>query len=352
MAPWAMIPLDSPTVLSAPAVLDGGYWINVSVGTPPQSLAMLFNVDKVFSRLMYPVLAHLPCTAHECEEAANFGSFDPARSRSYEPIAGGADRWDSPMYLYSEGSDILTIDGEDAEGLEFQLVPLADEFSADMSRRLVDQGLTASLSFSMWNTPESDEAGLLFRGINTAKYLGPLHCFPMDLPFSASSPRVTLPLNGVELQLGNSTSKSKKTGSYDFPQSPCPGIARGVELPCSRQTEGHTIIFKIGNTTISAPWTAFITETPQADSDFDSGPGCSFNIYPADVRFRDGEIGQLGPNITQHMYLAVDEDTEMAFTRCSPPTPLVTTVTSTQGAVRTAAPGFAVAGLAGLAFVL
>lgn len=74
----------------------------------------------------------------------------------------------------------------------------------------------------MWNTPASNEAGLLFGGINTAKYLGPLHCFPMDLPLSASSPRVTLPLSGVELQLGNRTSESKKTSSYDFPPTPCP----------------------------------------------------------------------------------------------------------------------------------
>lgn len=90
---------------------------------------MLLIVDKVFSSLRYPVLAQALCT-DEREESANFGFFDPARSRSYKPIAGGSDRWDSPMYLYSEGSDILTIDGEDAEGLEFQLVPLADEFTA------------------------------------------------------------------------------------------------------------------------------------------------------------------------------------------------------------------------------
>ncbi|KAL2849845.1 aspartic peptidase domain-containing protein [Aspergillus pseudoustus] len=434
MVLWAMVPLlataalasrvtiGSPTVLSVPAILDGGYWVNVSVGTPQQPLAMLFDVNVVFSTLMYPVLAQPPCT-DECEDIATFGSFDPARSRSYEPITGGAERWDSEMYLYSEGSDILSFGSEDVEGLDFRLVPLADEFSAvnelgwngDISRRLVRQGLTTSLSYSLWNTPGTNEAGVLFGGINTAKYHGPLHCFPMDLPTSGTSPRVTLPINGVELQLGNSTSESNITRSYDFPESPCPvrtadtmwsetylprdtlvglyaelglsydSLAQRVELPCSRQTEDHTIIFKIGNTTISTPWSAFITEEPQVGPGSDSGTECSFNIHPADVRFSDDYIGELGPNIIQHMYLVVDEDTEMAcvaplnsnpgqdeileigpgprvldavgefpttVTRYSPPTPLVTTVTSTQGVVKTAVPVMAAVGIAGVAFVL
>ncbi|KAJ0416717.1 aspartic peptidase domain-containing protein [Aspergillus carlsbadensis] len=417
--------MHSPAVLLS-SRFAGGYWINVSVGTPPQPLSMLFNVNKVGSTLMYPVLAQPPCT-DECQEAARFGSFDPSRSSTYEPVTGGADVWDSEMYMYSEGSDIFTIGGAQATGPPFRLVPLADEFSAvnefgwhgTTYKRLVDQGLIISSSMSMWNTPETNEAGVLFGGINTAKYHGPLHCFPMDIAFSGSNPRVTLPVSGVDIQLGNGTSQSDTTTSYDFPEShfglrtddtsrsvtyiprsaamrlyadlgvSYDSLYRRVRIPCSWRMEDHTLIFKIGNTTIPAPWTAFVSEEPEDDSDLDSdiesGNTCSFNIHPMQEPLSDKYTGELGMNIIQHMYLAVDHDTEMAcvaptnwnpgpdeileigpglrvpdsvgvfpetVTRYTAPTPLVTSVTSTQGAVRTTVPGMTVAGLAGLVFVM
>ncbi|CBF73397.1 hypothetical protein AN7858.2 [Aspergillus nidulans FGSC A4] len=348
---------------------------------------------------MYPVLAQPPCT-EECQQNLQFGSFDPSRSSSYKSLEDGPDAWGSEMYWYQEGLETLTIDRKQAEGLRFRLVPLADEFSA------------VSSSFSAWNTPATSDAGILLGGINTAKYHGPLHCFPMGLRPAGLGPQVILPVSGIEVQLGNGPSVSDTPLSYDFPEGPfsvrtadkrntVTSVPRDVIMqlyqdleiewdsfysrtliPCSRRTENHILTFAIGNTTISTPWAAFIS-----DADFSSDPSdmCSFDIHPMDEENSDNLTGELGLNIVQHMYLVVDHDTEMAcvaplnpnpgpdeileigpqlrvpdavgefpstVTRYAPPTPLVTTVDSMQGAVRTAVPAVAVAGIAGLAFVL
>ncbi|KAL2782798.1 aspartic peptidase domain-containing protein [Aspergillus keveii] len=393
----------SPIVLSAPAFIEAcnlpipiGYWINVSAGTPPQPLSMLFSVNGVSSTLMYPVLAQPPCT-EECQENA------------YESLRHGPDVWGSEMFWYQEGLETLMIGGEQAEGLRFRLVPLADEFSAvnelawdGTYKSLVRQKLIISSSFSVWNTPETNDAGITFGGINTAQYHGPLHCFPMHLRLSGLGPRVILPVSGVEDRLLN----------YDFPEGPfrvrtadkrntVTSVPREAVMqlyadldlewdsfysrtliPCVRRTEDHILTFTIGNTTISTPWAAFIS-----DADFSSDPSdmCSFDIHPMDEDNSDNLTGELGMNVIQHLYLVVDHDTEMAcvallnpnpgldeileigpglhvpdavvefptdVTRYAPPTPPATTVVSTQGAVRMAIPAVAVAGITGLAFVM
>ncbi|KAL2810610.1 aspartic peptidase domain-containing protein [Aspergillus granulosus] len=377
---------------------------------------MLFDIEAVQSTLLYPVSEQEQCTG-DCLDSGRFGSFDPARSSSYIPIDDrGEEVWGSESFRYSEGSDILTIGGSQAEGLSFRLVPLVDQWSAvntlalswdsGIYYRLVDQGLTISPSFSLWNTPGTGQAGVLFGGINMAKYHGPLHAFS-----TADTPKVSLPVNGVEIQLQNDTSGSSI--SYDFPEGPflirtsealtrLPlnptmqfytdlGISydstyRKIRIPCSRRSENHTLSFRVGNITISAPWGAFISqEFPDRDIDPDIVESCTFDIHPMPEERTDDYAGQLGMNIIQYMYLAADYDTKVVcvaplnlnpgpdeileigpgiripdsvgdfpetVTRYTPITTLATTGTSTQAAARTAVPGMAVAGIAGLFFVL
>jgi hypothetical protein len=206
-------------------------------------------------------------------------------------------------------------------------------------KSLVRQKLITSSSFSVWNTPETNDAGIIFGGINTAKYHRHLHCFPMHLRPSGLGPRVILPVSGVEVQFENGTSEEDRRLNYGFPEGPfrvrtadkrntVTSVPRDAVMqlyadldiewdsfysrtliPCARRTEDHILTFTIGNTTISTPWAAFISD---ADFSSDSSDMCSFDIHPMDEDNSDNLTGELGMNVIQNLYLVVDHDTEMA----------------------------------------
>lgn len=183
----------------------------------------------------------------------------------------------------------------------------------------MDRGLIRSPSFSVWgNITPNGTGGLIFGGVNTAKYHGPLQAF------SFKDDTVTIPMSEFRVQTDAYTPSNYTFSStpfvlstryagtylpYDAVQQmykhyniswlPIEGInAYSGTLECSRQyTENHTISLVFGNATISAPWSEFFA--PGLLDGF-----CYFSIQPSTHE----NYAQIGNIFVQRMYLALDYD--------------------------------------------
>jgi hypothetical protein len=187
---------------------------------------------------------------------------------------------------------------------------------------LVDRGLIRSPSFSLWgNVIVNDTGGLLFGGVNTAKYHGQLQAFS----FKESNDTVTIPLSGFQVQTDAGT-----PSNYTFPSTRMRLSTRAVDtrLPsdvvhqmyedynitydddkslafvdCSRQyTENRIISLTFGNATISVPWGEFFRSV------YGTPDRCFFFILPiVDDKDHD-RPAQIAYRFIEHMYLALDYD--------------------------------------------
>lgn len=194
---------------------------------------------------------------------------------------------------------------------------------------LVDRGLIRSPSFSIWNSVsrsgQGAKAGVLFGGVNKAKYHGPLQAYPSE----KADYRVNIPLSGLSVRTDSNVSTSYSFGSArpfqlsntlaitTLPNDTVKALYKDLDiswrgygdgqfgvLDCSRQyTENRTISLSFRNTTISVPWGDFFT--PYGSK---SEPElCNFDIWPVDPEAENPSYaGRLGYGFTQHMYIAVD----------------------------------------------
>ncbi|KAJ5950376.1 uncharacterized protein N7479_008789 [Penicillium vulpinum] len=257
------------------------WFANVSTGTPPQPLAILVDIE----HNEFTVVLGTPLEGDNCQEDSYcrlYGAYNLSQSSSANSTIDESKRkW---SYTFDVTTDIVTM-GE----TQVKDVKLNTEFivgnanimglspnNESFPYQLVDRGLIRSPSFSVWGNASSDGgAGLLFGGVNKAKYHGPLQAFP----FNKTSEVVTLPLSGFQIQ-----SDSKEPTTYTFPSSkpfilstryitttlPDSVIQQiykdynitmeknGPVVDCTRLTENHTISLSSGNATFSVPWSELI----------------------------------------------------------------------------------------------
>jgi hypothetical protein len=192
--------------------------------------------------------------------------------------------------------------------------------------------------------PNDTPGGIIFGGINAAKFNGPLHAFS----FNRSVPTMTVPVRGVQVHVDPaasfvSTANASTTGTtpinatfdetpFDlqtryvtsyFPHDTATAIYAALnmattrrddgyypppEIPCSRSSENHTITFLIGSASFEIPWTAFLTS-----ANIPSNGQCYFQIQ---IRTEDTESpspykGTLGSTILSYLYMAVDYNSMM-----------------------------------------
>lgn len=360
-APARPIPaLQARDTISAPALKDlGGYNLNVSIGTPPQSLALLVDAQATGIHVLYPGADSMACS--EERYCSFYGQFDPRGSSSF---ASDEEDWRESRPESFTGLDTLTLGDSKVTNVSLGLVTV-DGISSYSSigigphntsfvYQLVDRGLISTPSFSMWRDPvaevdvEADPndtpGGIIFGGINAAKFNGPLHAFS----FNGSVPTMTVPVRGVQVHVDPaasfvSTANASTTGTtpinatfdetpFDlqtryitsyFPHDTAMAIYAALnmtttrrddgyypppEIPCSRSSENHTITFLIGSSSFQIPWTAFLTST-----NIPSKGQCYFQIQipTEDAESPSPYKGTLGSTILSYLYMAVDYNSMM-----------------------------------------
>ncbi|KAL2858595.1 aspartic peptidase domain-containing protein [Aspergillus pseudoustus] len=346
--------------ISAPAVKDsGGYNLNVSIGTPPQPVALLVDARASGIAVLYPGADSVECS--EERYCSFYGQFDPRNSSSF---TSEKENWREQRPEYFTGLDTLTLGDSKVTNVSLGLATV-DGISSYSSigigpgntsfvYQLVDQGLISTPSFSMWRDPvaevdvEADPGdtpgGIIFGGINAAKFNGPLHAFS----FNDTVPTMTVPVRGVQVHVDPAASfvstanSSTSTGApitatfdetpFDlqtryvisyFPRDTTMAIYTALnmtttrrddgyypppEIPCSRSSENHTITFLIGSASFDIPWTAFLSST-----NIPSNGQCYFHIHipTDDAEYPSPYQGTLGSMILSHLYMAVDYNSMM-----------------------------------------
>ncbi|KAL6229784.1 hypothetical protein BDW75DRAFT_249263 [Aspergillus navahoensis] len=358
-SPGRAIPaLQARDTISAPAVKDsGGYWLNMSIGTPPQLVALLVDAQDTGVVVMYPGSKDVDCSEYRyCEF---YGQFAPRNSSSF---ASNDEDWQQELPTFFRGSDVLSVGDSKVTNISLGLVAVDNVSSyssigvgpdnTSFPYQLVDRGLINTPSFSAWRDsvadanadieqdPNDSPGGIIFGGINAAKFNGPLHAFS----FRDSLPYMTLPVHGVQIRVdpvaglpstaNSSTTKAPINSTFAetlfdlqtryistyVPLETAMAIYNALnlttyrrddgyypvpELPCSRKSENHTLTFLIGSAAFDVPWTAFLRP-----SHIPSRGICSFHIQPS---YEEDPLfpGTLGSTLLSHLYLAVDYNSMM-----------------------------------------
>ncbi|KAJ0415611.1 aspartic peptidase domain-containing protein, partial [Aspergillus carlsbadensis] len=362
-APARPIPaLQARDTISALAVKDqGGYNLNVSIGTPPQPVALLVDARSTGINVLYPAADSKECS--EERYCSFYGQFDPRNSSSF---TSDVENWRDERPDYFTGLDTLTFGDSKVTNVSLRL-DTVDGFSSYSSigigpdntsfvYQLVDQGLIGTPSFSMWRDPVTEvnleedpndtSGGIIFGGINAAKFNGPLHAFS----FNDTVPTMTVPVRGVQVHVDPaanfvSTTNSSSTittgtpinATFDetpfdlqtryvtsyFPHDTTMAIYAALnmtttrrddgyypspEIPCSRSSENHTITVLIGSASFDIPWTAFLTS-----AHIPSQGQCNFliQIPKEDAEPPSPYKGTLGSTVLSYLYMAVDYNSMM-----------------------------------------
>lgn len=174
------------------------YFINVTVGTPPQPLSL--QLDTGSSDIWFPSVQ-----SNICQQACTFGSYDVTSSSTGTEIAKNAFQ-----IQYVDGStiqgdyitDVLNIGSTKVTNMTMAAATTASRAIGIMGigyqagesiaetegltypgivNQLVSQGEISSLAYSLWlNDVEANTGTILFGGIDTSKYTGSLVALPVQ----------------------------------------------------------------------------------------------------------------------------------------------------------------------------
>ena len=340
------------------------YWVNITVGTPPQNLAV--QLDTGSSDLWIPASSAPICAKHK---ACTTGSFDPKKSKTYQLKSndfnlsyynpqdidagdyitdllgfGGAQIKDMQMGLATSAFDSTGV-----MGISFASTQAICYQHGDCSRvaptvveQLKLQGLTNRNAYSMWlNTLSADHGSILFGGLDSAKYHGPLISLPMQT--ASGSGNVTdlaVTLSSVAIQLDDGSLKQLSdpnlavpavldTGTFDteLPADIANAITTGMGavssggqqfVPCLFATAANaTLIYQFGGPTgptIHVPLSEMVTD---ANFTFADGtPACYLGINPVDTSL--GGIILFGDTFLRSAYVVYDlENLQIALAQAN-----------------------------------
>ncbi|RYP45628.1 hypothetical protein DL768_008065 [Monosporascus sp. mg162] len=196
-------PLHKRTILQElhNNLTGGGYYAEVSVGTPPQTVRLV--VDTGSSDVWVLDSNADLCTSRRMQEVYGGGciaTFDPSESSTYTALS------DAPFQIaYLDGSgangtyfeDHINISGTEIESLQMGLAEEAtinsgllgigystNVAATDPYPTIIDllerQGLIALRAYSLWlNAYTADMGTILFGGVDTEKFVGELIAVPI-----------------------------------------------------------------------------------------------------------------------------------------------------------------------------
>ena len=183
------------------SVSGGGYYIEVEVGTPAQTLTMLLDTGSSDAW----VLGH---DADLCTDRNLQGLYGVSCTSTYDASKSSSIKMIQPdgfKIVYLDGgsasgdyiSDHLVVDGATIESLQMAYVTEAgrgtgvlglgysiSERAATKYPNIIDQmanqGLIGCKAYSLYlNDRRTDSGSILFGGIDTDKFIGPLHVLPL-----------------------------------------------------------------------------------------------------------------------------------------------------------------------------
>ncbi|KAL2167005.1 hypothetical protein VTG60DRAFT_1872 [Thermothelomyces hinnuleus] len=185
-------------------IAGGGYYVQVQVGTPPQNLTMLLDTGSSDAW----VLSHEAdlCTSPDLQDFYGMpctDTYDPSKSSSKKMVKEGGFK-----ITYLDGgtasgdyiTDHFTIGGVTVHslqmacvtkavrgtgilGLGFSISERASTKYPNIIDEMYNQGLIKSKAFSLYlNDRRADSGTLLFGGVDTDKFIGPLGVLPLQKP--------------------------------------------------------------------------------------------------------------------------------------------------------------------------
>ncbi|PYH32962.1 acid protease [Aspergillus neoniger CBS 115656] len=317
--------------LEASLVIYGdSYWMNASIGTPPQSLSFLLDLTRSRVEPAYTLDENYTCSDDElCSE---FGFYKPTDSSTYQHLTYTQKHDAGVDYTYS---DTITLGDHAADQVPLDMYLLSyisysslglSSVNTSFPYILVDRGLTTSPSFSLiGDNGNTTTPSIIFGGINTSKFNGPLQAFSFADHTITNNPFVTLEADSLQL-----TTNTNDNLTYPIPSS-TPMMLRTDELitylpnstvqslyndlnittdgvisssrfygvlPCSRQeSKFHTFSLVIGNMTFSVGWDELFVPWTRDGL-------CKFGIQAQESDYKTH--AELGVPFLRRMYVAVD----------------------------------------------
>ncbi|KAJ5083983.1 hypothetical protein NUU61_008562 [Penicillium alfredii] len=337
----------------------GDYFLqtNISVGTPPQELNVLFHT---VGNECWIQAAHL----HACDllrhekPCGSHGAYNRSESTSAKFIGSGFAVNDSAFRVTGDFvTDSLTIGnvkldamklGVVRDGVTSNVLGLGygehNSSSISLPQALADGDIIKSPAFSLWienphgrPTPATAHRGagrVLFGGVNKAKYVGTLHTLPIvdGPPGSRKGFRVNM--TGLAI---NDTSASPKTFPKDaifdigmslsyVPEAAARDIfARlgvtnipdkgQVSIPCNASELNTTLTFEFGAATFNFPVWVFMTQDSlYGSSEYEDGT-CYLGIATNKDYLHKGSA-VFGANFLRLIYSVYDlENGEISLAR-------------------------------------
>ena len=308
------------------------YLINITVGTPPQNLAV--TLDTGSSDLWIPAVDSQQCEQGKCDA----GSFDPTKSSTYVVVGAGQFN-----ITYAQANDVdagdyatddVTVAGATIKALQFGLAstettdthgvmgvsyPIREAIVGqggdytpypNILDQMVTQGIIQRRAYSLWlNDVESGAGSILFGGIDSTKYEGSLIALPIqeasDTPGNISEFNVALTSvsftdpSGTKVLSADGMSvaallDSGTTATY-LPNDVFTALANGlgalslsgtdaIIVPCSLATSNATIDYGFGGQggpRISVPLSGLVGQQIIPPADFSDPSGaCSIDLGP------------------------------------------------------------------------
>ncbi|KAF2139854.1 uncharacterized protein K452DRAFT_289232 [Aplosporella prunicola CBS 121167] len=183
------------------------YQINVTVGTPPQTIGL--QLDTGSADIWFPYAGSQECQENYCTT----GSFDPDRSSTFVDVAQDAFeiQYVDNTQIYGDYiKDTISLGDTDITNMTMALATstggstqgimgiafVSDETIAQTDERyeypnfpvqLLNQGYISSLAYSLWlNDLSSSTGNILFGGVDSAKYHGDLIALPIQRDSSSN----------------------------------------------------------------------------------------------------------------------------------------------------------------------
>ncbi|KAF3935388.1 Candidapepsin [Dactylellina cionopaga] len=328
------------------------YVVDIFLGTPPQKTQI--QLDTGSSDLVVETFSSDLCTA-EPLVCSGSGAYNANASSTYDYLTsdlviayGGGDGATGDY-----AKDVFSIGGKTLTGFEFGIMYkttvregilgvgyTANEFGSQLTPpreypnlpvALVNAGYIKSRAFSIYLNDDQNPTGgvLLFGGVDTEKYCGPLSKIPLVVDdrqpslgiiayyvtlegVSATNGGVHVDFPAGDLALGSVVLDSGTTytfipsnlaqqiynlvgATYDAAISSVPTI------PCSAKAKDITINFKFATITINVPVGQFVVFPD------DTQTTCAFGLVPGN----DGSL--LGDTFLSSAYVVYDPDNNVVF---------------------------------------
>ncbi|KAE9362945.1 aspartic proteinase precursor [Stipitochalara longipes BDJ] len=333
---------------------ESNYYVNVTLGTPPQNLRLL--LDTGTADTWVNAASSDVCTAAG-DACLPYGTFDANASSTYSYIGPGFNltTLTGDVDIGEYATDTLTIgsttfsalqigishSGNGPQGLlgigyptgESQVTTEGKEPYNNLPAQMVAQGLINSNAYSLWLDDVNASTGsILFGGVDTARYHGSLTTLPLqNVGGTVSQFPITLTgmtFNSVTIAknmalaialisgdsltyLPNALAQAifQEVGAHFDP------VSGNAFIPCTQASVPGTLNFTFSSVTISVPMTELVLNTLDNDGGIPETIGgegvqaCVFGIAPA-----LGTPFQLGDTFLRSAYVVFDiENNEVSL---------------------------------------